>query len=228
VKKGLLVLFVLLVGLLVVGDRAAEQVAESAISRQLEGELGTAPSVEVGGFPFLHQALRGRYDEITVEADRLRRDDVTVQDFRATLEGNRVSLSDVVGGSVDEVPVDRLQGTGLVTFAAIEEASGGQVQLEPAGDRVRVRGTVTAFGRTVEAAALAEPVVQGPDLLLRASEVTVAGEPVTGVVGLTLVDALSLGYPVPELPYGLQLREVDVTDTGVVVTGGASDVLLRR
>ena len=58
-KKGLLVVLLLLVALAVVADRAVEQVAEGVVARQLAAELGTTPSVEVGGFPFLTQAIGG-------------------------------------------------------------------------------------------------------------------------------------------------------------------------
>ena len=50
----------------------------------------------------------------------------------------------------------------------------------------------------------------------------------SSATGTALTDALSLTYEVPELPYGLRLREVELTDAGVVFTGTASDVLVRR
>ena len=227
-KKGLLVFLLLLVGLAVVADRAVEQVAEGVVARQLAAELGSTPSVEVGGFPFLTQALGGSYEEITVEAGTVRRGDVTVQDFRATLNGARVPLSDVLNGAIEQVPVDRMRGSGLVTWATLEDATDGRLTLEPAGGQVRVSGSVTALGQTVEAAALADATVEGPDLLLRATDVTVNGAPAGGGAGAALADVLSLRYEVPELPYDLRLREVEVTGPGVVVSGTARDVLLRR
>lgn len=227
-KKGLLVVLLLLAGLVVVADRVVEQVAEGVVARQLAAELGTEPSVEVGGFPFLTQALRGRYDEIEVAAGTVRRGDVTVQDFRATLTGTDVPLSDVLNGAIDEVPVDRLDGSGLVTWSTLEQASDGRVTLEPAGEQVRVSGSLSLLGQDIEAAALADVTLQGTDLLLSATQVTVNDEPVTGTLGDAAVDALSVTYEVPELPYDLQLREVDVTPVGVVVSGTATDVVLRR
>ena len=226
--KALLVVLLLLVGLAVVADRVAEQVAEGVVARQIEGELGVRPEVEVGGFPFLTQAIGGRYQEITVDAPQVRRGDVTVQDVRATLTGTQVPLSDVVGGSLSEVPVDGLRGSGLVPWSTLEGATGDRLRLEAEGEQVRVSGTVSALGQSVEGSALATPSVDGSDLRLQAGDVTVDGAPVPGPVAQALSAALSLTYQVPPLPYDLRLREVDVTEEGVVVTGAADDVLLRR
>ena len=227
-KRALLVFLLLVVALAVVADRAVEQVAEGVVARQLEAEIGTQPSVEVGGFPFLTQALRGRYEQITVDAPSLRSGEVTVQDFQATLTGTQVPLSEVLNGSLSEVPVERLRGSGLVPWSTLEDASDGRLSLEPAGDQVRVSGSVSALGQSVEGSALATASVDGSDVRLQAGDVTVDGAPVPGPVAQALSAALSLTYQVPPLPYDLRLREVDVTEEGVVVTGAAEDVLLRR
>jgi len=225
VKKSLLVVLLVLVALVVVADRAVEQVAEGVVSRQLEPELGTRPTVEIGGFPFLTQALRGRYDRIDVSAGDVTRGDVTVQDFTATLTGTRVPMSDVLAGSIEEVPVDRLRGGALVPYSALTRRG---VQVEPAGDRVRLSGTLSVLGQTVDASGLADVAVDGQDLVLTAREVTAAGVTATGPLADALLPLLTVRYRVPELPYGLQLRDVDVEPGGVRVGGTASDVLLRR
>ena len=227
-KRALLGVLLLLGLLAVVADRVAEQVAEGVIARQLRADLGTTPSVEIGGFPFLTQALRGRYGEIRVSAETLERGDVAVQDFTATLRGAQVPLSSVLEGSLDEVPVDRLEGGGLVTWAELEAAAGDRLRLGAAGEQVRITGTVPVLGQEVEAGALADATVQGQDLQLRATEVTVDGQPVSGVLGQAVVGALSVSYPVPELPYGLELRDVDITPEGVVATGVSEGAVLRR
>ena len=227
-KRALLVFLLLVVALAVVADRAVEQVAEGVVARQLEAEIGTQPSVEVGGFPFLTQALRGRYEQITVDAPSVRSGEVTVQDFQATLTGTQVPLSEVLNGSLSEVPVERLRGSGLVPWSTLEDASDGRLSLEPDGDQVRVSGSVRVLGQRLDGSALADASVSGGVLRLDATDVTVGGERASGVVGQTLAQALSLTYEVPPLPYDLRLREVDVTSAGVVVTGAAADVLLRR
>ena len=58
--KKLLVALLVLLALLVGADRVAEQVAEGRIADQLRADLSSAPQVEIGGFPFLTQALAGR------------------------------------------------------------------------------------------------------------------------------------------------------------------------
>src|SRR5436190_22730650 len=72
-----LVVFLLLAGLFVAGDRVAAYAAERTIATQTKKELAareittpTEPIVRVGGFPFLTQMARGKYDRITIHLDR--------------------------------------------------------------------------------------------------------------------------------------------------------------
>jgi len=66
--RALLVVVLLLVGLAVVADRVAVGVAETRVGEQLaaEGGLAGTPEVDITGFPFLTQAIGGRYDEVRI------------------------------------------------------------------------------------------------------------------------------------------------------------------
>lgn len=61
-----LTVIVVLVLLVVVVDRAAWWFAQGTIADQVQSEadLSSRPEVKVGGFPFLTQVLRGRYQQI--------------------------------------------------------------------------------------------------------------------------------------------------------------------
>ena len=221
---GLVLLLLLLVGV----DRVAEEVAEDRIAQQLTADLASEPTVEVGGFPFLTQALRGRYGSIQVSGDTTQQG-VRVAGFDADLEGARVPLRDALGGRVAAVPVDRLDGRALLTyadFAAATRVPG--LQLAPAGDKVRVTGPVSVLGQDLTLSAVSAVSLEGSDVVLTAESFEVGGQEVPEAVTAAVSGRLDVRVPVSDLPYGLQLTEVRTSDEGLLLGGTARDVVLRR
>src|SRR4051794_22097638 len=116
--KALLVVLLLLLGLVVVADRVGVGLAEKAVAERLadSGALTGTPDVDNPGFPFLTQALGGRYDDVRISltAGELGQPAGTRADI--ALRGVHVPLSSVVSGSVREVPVDRIEGTATLSY----------------------------------------------------------------------------------------------------------------
>jgi len=111
--RRLVIALVVVVGLLVAADFGAAALAESAVSRQMRQQIGLAddPSVQINGFPFLTQALAGRYSSIDVDAQR-----ITVGQFReveltAHLQDVTAPLSMLLGSGPKDVQVARAEGT---------------------------------------------------------------------------------------------------------------------
>ena len=224
-----LVALVVLLALLVGADRVAEQVAEGRIADQLTADLSSTPTVEIGGFPFLTQALAGRYRAITVSGDSASRQGVRVSDFTADLQGVEVPLSDAVGGRVSEVPVDRLRGSALITYADFARAADVPgLELSPAGDQVRVTGPLSVLGQDLTVSALSDATLDGDQVLLTAQSFEVDGSPVSSVISGALSGRLDLRVDVAALPYDLQLTDVRTGPRGVELSGTARDVVLSR
>jgi len=227
--KKLLVALVVLLAVLVGADRVAEQVAEGRIADQLTADLSSTPQVEIGGFPFLTQALSGRYGKITVSGDTASRQGVRVSDFTADLQGVQVPLSDALGGRVTDVPVDRLQGTALVTYADFAAAAGVPgLQLSPAGDQVRASAPLSVLGQDLTVSALSDATLDGDQVLLTAQSLEVNGSPVSGLISGALSGRLDLRVDMAALPYGLQLTDVQTGERGIELSGTARDAVLSR
>ncbi len=225
--KKLLVAAVVLLVLLVAADRVAVLVADRALATQLNSQLGTPPSVHVGGFPFLTQAVAGRYDDIEVTAPRVTRSGLVLTDLSASLRGVRVPLSAALGGSVSSVPVDRLSVAAVVPFAGLQSRAKG-LTLTQSGDGVRVSGSLRVLGRDLAASALASVALDGTTLVLRATSIEVDGAPVAGSVASALTGRLDLRIDLSDLPYGVRVTSVRATPAGVAVTGTATGTVLTR
>ncbi|MFW3171820.1 DUF2993 domain-containing protein [Geodermatophilus sp. CPCC 206100] len=227
--RALVVVLLLLLGLGVLADRIGVGIAEDRVAAVVadRGGLAGEPDVDIRGFPFLTQAIGGRYDDvrISLSAADLGRPDGTRADV--TLRGVAVPLSDVLSGSVQEVPVDRIDGTATLAYPLLAEQLGPGTTLRREGDRLRVERTVEVAGVTVPLTAVGTVRLEGGDLVLDVAEAAGAGVDVPGFVLDRAADLLDLRYPVPPLPFGLQLTGVTPGDDGVAVAVEATDTVLR-
>ena len=228
--RKLLVSLTVLALLLVAADRVGATLASRAVADQIaaSGELSGAPQVSIGGFPFLTQALSGRYDEITVSASGLT-GDRGVSGFDARLSGVRLPLSAALSGSVREVPVERVSARVLLSYPELERRlASRRLKLSPAGPLLRVTGSVTVLGRTVSASALSSLTVSGGDVLVTAVRFEVGARPADAALTAALGRRLDFRAEIGALPYGLTLTAVAVRPGGVEATATARSTVLTR
>jgi hypothetical protein len=227
--KALLVLVVLLLGAAVVADRVGEGIAEERVAAQVaqRGGLAGPPSVDITGFPFLTQALRGRYDEVRVSltAEQLGQPAGTTADV--SLRGVQLPLADALSGSVQEVPVDRIDGAATLSYALLAAQLPGGTTLASEGGGVRVTRTVQVLGRDFPLTAAGTVGLAGQDLVVDVDEAAAAGVDVPDAVVDRAADLLDFRYPVPALPFGLQLTGVRAAPDGVHVAVEATGTVLR-
>jgi hypothetical protein len=112
--RRLVITLVVLVALFVVADFAAAAIFEHEVSQRAREEFGLAddPSVDVGGFSFLLQALSGEYDLVTVKATG-----VPVK----KLHGVQAPLGDLISGSAT-VQVRAVDGSVKVKASDVNRA----------------------------------------------------------------------------------------------------------
>jgi hypothetical protein len=227
--KALLVVLVLLLGLAVIADRVAVGVAEDRVAEQVaaKGGLAGTPEVDITGFPFLTQALGGRYDEVRISltAEELGQPAGTRADV--ALHGIRVPLSAVLSGAVQEVPVDRIDGTATLSYELLSAQLGAGTTLTREGDGLRITRTVEILGRELPLTATAQVTLEGADLVVDVEEASGAGVDVPDFLLRQAPDLLDLRYTVPALPFGLQLTGVTPADDGVDIRVEARDAVLR-
>jgi hypothetical protein len=227
--KALLAVVALLLGLLALLDRVSVGYAEDQVATQLadKGGLQGTPEVDIAGFPFLTQAIGGRYDDVRISltAEELGQPQGTRADV--TLRGVEVPLSSVLSGSVREVPVQRVDGTATLSYALLSAQLGGDTTLRREGDGLRITRTVDVLGRTLPLTATGTVTLEGNDLVVDVEDASGAGVEVPGFLVDRAADLLDLRYPIPALPFGLQLTDVTAADDGVDVRVQATDTVLR-
>jgi hypothetical protein len=226
--RALLVVLLLLGGLALAADRVAEAVAEDRVAQLVaeRGGLAGEPEVEIGGFPFLTQAVGGRYDDVRIAltgAD-LGQPESTRADV--WLQGVEVPLSDVLSGSVQRVPVERVDGTATLSYALLAEQLGPGTTVTRDADGLRVQRTVEVAGVSVPLTATGTVSLDGDTLVVDVDDASGAGVDVPDVLVDQVGDTLDLRYPIPQLPFGLQVTGVAPADDGVRVALQATDTVL--
>ena len=226
--RALLVVLLLLGGLLLAADRGAEAFAEDRVAQLVaeRGGLAGRPEVEIGGFPFLTQAVGGRYDDVRIGltgAD-LGQPEGTRADV--SLRGVQVALSDVLSGSVQQVPVERVDGTATLAYALLAAELGPGTTVTRNGDGLRVQRTVEVAGVGVPLTATGTVSLDGDTLVVDVEDATGAGVDVPDLLVDQVDDALDLRYRIPQLPFGLQVTGVAPADDGVRVQVEATDTVL--
>ncbi|WP_424183402.1 DUF2993 domain-containing protein [Actinokineospora sp. G85] len=123
--RRLVITLVVLLALLVAADFGAAAVFEHEVSKRAKAQFQLAenPSVKVGGFSFLAQVVSGEYDSVTVDAKGVPVQD-TLRDVEvhADLRGVEAPLSDLVSGSLKQVPVREVEGQVRIKAADVNQA----------------------------------------------------------------------------------------------------------
>lgn len=227
-RKGLVTVIVLLVvlgGAAVVADRVGLRVAQNEIAKNVAAQYGMDhdPKVTIKGFPFITQALEGRYDEIDVDMGEVTQEGVRLTGAAVTLKDVTAPLSDAMHGDATRMVAGTATSTATVAYKDVDKEAPRGMKVSADGPALRVRGPVTVLGltRTVTATVTVQPA--GRSVRVVPQSVTTGGTRVP----LALVrQAFTFTMPVHGLPLGTRLSAVDVLPGGLRVSATAQDVKL--
>ncbi|WP_282786093.1 MULTISPECIES: DUF2993 domain-containing protein [unclassified Nocardia] len=224
--RALLTLIVVLAIALIIGDRVAVTLAQNEIGRAIAGEyeLPQRPRVEIGGFPFLTQAVDGRYREIDIQVGDWHDQDIHVRDLEVRLNDVSAPLRDLLGNRTSNLVAATATATALVPYDVVRDyAPSGVETISHSPEGLRVTGTFSVEGIPVPATLIVtvEPTADG-------IEVTpVSVQPATGgpTIPLALLrNSLAFTVPLQRLPLGARLTDIQPSTDGLQVTAVAHDV----
>lgn len=220
-----IVLIVVLVGL----DFGARFFATSQVEKALasELELATEPDVSVSGFPFLYQAFKGDYGQITIETSTLALGPVDNVNATITLNDVKLPFSEAIAGNADALTAGSADLVARIPSSSLAAAA-GQVDLQiSAGTNGALRLTTSTevLGQTVTVSGDAKASISNNNLRLTVSGLTAPVE-LPAEVKSALAQQLNLSIPLTGLPVAVVSATVTVDGTDVVVTGHAVDVKL--
>jgi hypothetical protein len=224
--------------LLVVLDRVAWFAAERGVGQTIRTtqHLSSTPHVSIKGFPFLTQAIRGRYTEVDgTISDLTVQKGVTISALDVHLQGVHVPLGDLVKQQVTGAPVDDAYAVGTVSYPDLNAAaktnspsSDLTFTFGPTGssDQVKVTGAYHGPLLSAKISGRARISVVGGRLVISPLADSLDGVP--GVIRSQVVSLLGVSYELPALPFGFKAQKVTVGPDAVTVTVAAKDVVLTQ
>lgn len=255
--RKLIITVLVIVALAVVADFGAAAAAEYTIAKQMRQQLGLAsnPSVQINGFPFLTQAVAGRYSSIDVQASGVSVDRLHDLDIAATLHDVEAPLSEVISGdlhSVRAAKVDgqvRIKDTDLGRAIGIEDLRiqqpsdaeikgmlppGTPTSGSPPGNRAPIKmvATTDLAGQRTEIVGIGVIELRAGLVRITVNDVRLARDGM-GAVGLprairqTLLNTLSTDVKTGGLPFAATPTRVWVETGLLVVDGTATNVTLH-
>jgi LmeA-like phospholipid-binding len=217
-RRWLIALLVLIVVLVAV-DFGAKAFAENAIATKIDSSgLGTKPSVDIEGFPFLTQVASRNLSQIDINASNFTVKGVVISSLHATATGVRPNAS------FNGATISKINGTVVVSFTTVTNLipiPGLTVSADPADGPDAIKFTSSLGG------AVGKIEQPSPNVI----RVQVGS--LTGLAGLaSLIGgstiASSYTFSIPTLPAGLVVRSVSVTSQGIVATASAQNTTLSQ
>jgi LmeA-like phospholipid-binding len=253
--RRLIIILLVLGGLLVVADYGAAALAESAVSRQMRGELGLIddPSVRINGFPFLTQAIAGTYSSIDVDATRIQYGSFKELEINARLHDVGAPLSMMLGSGPKSLAVSSAEGIVKINAAdlqrlipeakkirieSVDKTSLQQAVKNGADTSVasmnpektaRLVGTVDFFGQSAEIAVLATLEIDKgkPSIVpVDARLSNGKGLPVPGSVLRQILDLFRVPLITGDLPLDVTADTFEAKDGTLQISGTARNLTL--
>jgi DUF2993 family protein len=224
------VVLVLAVALVMLDGRCA-RLAQQRASMYLSTPFGHPATVRVHRRPFLTQAIRGRYTDVEV-LGRLRVGEINGATLVAHLRNAYLPLRELLGGRTEELPCEHVTGRLVLPYpelARVARIPGLVLAFE--GERLMASAAlpVPGFSQLARITGEAQLRLAGAESVrLRIRGVSVAGIALPMVVLNQLLPTLDVPIPLPRLPYGLQLTDLQPTANGLVVDGSANAVVFRK
>lgn len=221
--RRLVITLIVLIGLLVVADFSAAAVFEYQVSKRARDQfhLTDDPSVKVGGFSFLAQAVSGEYGHVMIDAKGVPVEQ-TLRDLEVHIELRDVQapLGELVSGSLKEVKVREVEGQVKVKASDVNRAmaanknnlirSISNVKVDPISEQDAVTDPDTRTNAEQEAAdRAAEAEVED----------TTAGAKICARVNIAEEDTEMCAYGIVSLVEGAKMtfapKRIDLTNSAL-------------
>jgi len=210
-----LVIVLVLVG----GDRAANAYTEDQMASQMQSSLALSgkPSVTIQGFPFLTQLAARTFNTVDVSASNETAGpggQLEIASLTATLHGMHIH-------GLNSATVDQFTASALVTFTALAKAGGIPQGITLASDgQNQIKATVDILGFSSDATVKVTQV--GPD------KINVKVTDFKGVPADVLGNLVNFTFSIPKLPAGVKIQSISITQQGLRITATGTNTSLSQ
>jgi len=224
-RRSFMALFtvIVLLILLVIGDRVANAITENQLASQFQSNgLPVKPSVTIEGFPFLTQLAAKDFKKVDISASNVPAGPVTISSVHATIDGLHFSsLSTNATAKVDHVTM-----TAFISFGALAAAGslGGTnlVTIKPDGpDKLKI---TVGIGGPLSDTEEAQVTQTGPQTI-QIKVLDTGG----GLGSLLPSSFSSYSFTLPKgVPSSLRITGLVVNAQGLTLSAAASNATFKK
>ncbi|MCO5968819.1 LmeA family phospholipid-binding protein [Actinoallomurus soli] len=222
-----LILLIVFGGIAIAGDIVGRRVAQNEIAKNVASQydLDHTPDVSIKGFPFLTQAIDGRYDEIDINVGDLTQQGVHLTDTKVALKGVTAPMSDAMHGDSSKMVAETATSTATVGYDEVNKSAPRDMKVSAAGSDLQVRGPYTVPGLGITRTVTATVSVQPSGRSVRVVPQSVKAGGTTVPLGLVR-QAFTFTMSVNGLPLNTRITDVKVESDGLRVSTTAQNVKL--
>ncbi|WP_436885965.1 LmeA family phospholipid-binding protein [Nocardiopsis dassonvillei] len=225
-RKFLVVLLILLVGLVVAADIGGRALAQNMIAGQVQQQfqMEQEPTVSIEGWAFLPQALGGTYEEIVISAPSATFGEYPVEQIEVHALDVDAPLSELL--SDPRVTAGRIDGSAVLPYSILNPFLPEGITVSTEGGQPHASGelAVTDLGISVPISAALDISVEDGVVSATPTDIQVEGAP-TDISGL-VSSMVTVSFPVPQMPFGMTVTEAEAVSGGLRVSGTAENVPL--
>ena len=195
-------------------DALARVGAEALLARNIQNATGVSepPVVDVRGFAFVPQVVRGAYNEVDVTTRGIASGPLRVEQVDSQLFDVRVPFHDVLVQDIRRVGISRSVEAVTLRYEDLNayfDATGRPLQLAPTENgETQLTGTVDVLSQQVQVTASATLSVANETLRITPRQIDTGNTTLTQASRLLLGQRLALSVPLSTLPFGHQLTNV--------------------
>ncbi|MGH3299459.1 MAG: LmeA family phospholipid-binding protein, partial [Trebonia sp.] len=224
VRRSVMALFTVIVILilLVIGDRVALAVTENDMASQFQSNgLPVKPSVSIEGFPFLTQLAAKDFNKVDISASNVPAGPVTITSVHATIDGLHISSY----SSTASAKVDHMTATAFISFGALAAAGGvgggTGITVTPDGaSKVKITAGLGGVFSDTEEAQISQT---GPQTI------SIKVLPSNSAVGSLLSSFGSFSFNLPPgVPASLRITGLTLNSQGLTVSAAATNATFSK
>jgi hypothetical protein len=224
VRRSVMALFAVIVILilLVIGDRVALAVTENQFAGQFQKQgFPAKPSVSIDGFPFLTQLAAKDFNKVNISANNVPAGPVTITSIHATINGMHISSF----SSSASAKVDKLNANAFISFGALAAAGGlgggTGITMTPDGtDKLKISAGIGGVFTDTEEAQITQ---SGPQTIN--IKVLPSSSPLSGL--LSSFGSFSFSLP-KGVPASLRITGLTLNSQGLNVSASATNATFSQ
>jgi hypothetical protein len=218
---------IVLLILLVIGDRVALAVTENQFASQFQKQgFPVKPSVTIEGFPFLTQLLGKDFNKVDISASNVpvplpTGGSISIDSVHATINGLHISGY----SSSANAKVDRMTANAFISFGALAAAGGlgqgtGITVTQDGTDKLKISAGIGGVFSDTEEAQITQTGAQ---------TISIKVLPSSGALGGLLGSFGSFSFSLPKgVPASLRITGLNLDSRGLTVSASATNATFSQ